>query len=177
MEETQQEEEEAEVEPVEEVRQDELDLSSQQLDQPELTESQPEIPEPIETQEQEPAQTQEDPLQEPEVAAAEPMKDPWASVQAPPSAWEQSSQQMKEPSAPAVPEATKPSAESYAGPPGFNPAVKAAIAPARTNSRAALRYKTDGQAVMLPGSGVGASSLDMKFGSLSFGNPDADEQE
>ena len=171
-------EEEAQSETVEEVKQEEIDLSSQQLDQPEIVESQPEVPEPIEVQEPEPAQTQEDPLQEPEVAAAEPMKDPWASVQAPPSAWEQSSQQVKEPSAPVVPEASKPSTDSYAGPPGFNPAVKAAIAPVRTNSRAALRYKTDKQAVMLPGSGAaGSSNLDMKFGSLSFGNPDADEQE
>jgi hypothetical protein len=145
------------------------------MDQPEIVEDQSEELEPVQIQEPEPAQTQEDPLQEPEVAAAEPMKDPWASVQAPPSAWEQTSQ-VKESSAPAVPEASKPS-DSYAGPPGFNPAVKAAIAPVRTNSRAALRYKTDGQAVMLPGSGAASSSLDMKFGSLNFGNADADEQE
>jgi hypothetical protein len=163
--------------PDEEINQEDVDLAPQQLDQPEVVETEAEVFEPVQSQEPEPAQTQEDPLHEPEVAAAEPMKDPWSSVQAPVSAWEQTTQETQESSAPAVPESTKPVAQtdSYAGPPGFNPAVKAAMAPVRTNSRAALRYKADGQAVMLPN--AGSSGLDMQFGNLNFGNADADEAE
>jgi len=159
-----------------EIKQEDLDVAPQSLDQPEVVASESDVPEAEQIQEPEPVQTQEDLLQEPEVAAAEPMKDPWSSTPAPVSAWEQN----KESAAPAVPEFNKSTAQTdaYAGPPGFNPAIKAAIAPVRTNSRAALRYKTDGQAVMLPT--AAASGLDMQFGNLNFGNPDgaeADETE
>jgi hypothetical protein len=159
------------------VTQEDIDLAPQQLDQPEVVEQEEQVEEPVQQQQDpEPVQTQIDPM-EPEPTAAEPMKDPWSSAQAAPSAWEQPAQQSKEQAAPAVTETSKPAAESYTGPPGFNAAVRATTTPYRTNSRAALRYKADGQAVMLPGSAAGSSSLDMKFGSLNFGNPDADETE
>ncbi|KAK8846580.1 hypothetical protein IAR55_005666 [Kwoniella newhampshirensis] len=77
----------------------------------------------------------------------------------------------------AAPEA----ATTYQGPPGFSsviakaaPGVQAAQQP-RSSSRAAQRYKdAEGQGVVLPPTAGGLSSMEMQFGSLSFGGLNGD---
>lgn len=77
------------------------------------------------------------------------------------------------PSAPLAPEPIT----TYTGPPGFNTvAAKAAAAAAqpRTSSRAGRYKNIDGQGVVLPAMASGMSSMEMQFGSLSFGGQGGD---
>lgn len=86
----------------------------------------------------------------------------------------------KEESKPAQSTAPEP-ATTYQGPPGFNSVVSKA-APGvqqqqpRSSSRAAQRFKdADGQGVVLPPTVAGGlSSIEMQFGSLSFGGLNGD---
>ncbi|WWD21897.1 hypothetical protein CI109_106385 [Kwoniella shandongensis] len=72
-------------------------------------------------------------------------------------------------------------ATTYQGPPGFSsviakaaPGVQVAQQP-RSSSRAAQRYKdAEGQGVVLPPTAGGVSSVEMQFGSLSFGGLNGD---
>ncbi|WVR04267.1 hypothetical protein IAU60_001267 [Kwoniella sp. DSM 27419] len=80
-----------------------------------------------------------------------------------------------------VPAAAPEPVTTYQGPPGFNsvvskaaPGVQAAQQP-RSNSRAAQRYKdAEGQGVVLPPTAGGLASMEMQFGSLSFGGLNGD---
>ena len=76
---------------------------------------------------------------------------------------------------PAIPLAPEP-ITTYTGPPGFNTvAAKATAIPVpRTNSRAGRYKNADGQGVVLPPMARGASSMEMQFGSLSFGGEGGD---
>ena len=85
------------------------------------------------------------------------------------------------PTAP-VPVAPEP-VTTYTGPPGFNPtspaktmaaAVAASSPQVRTNSRAGRYKNADGQGVVLPAMVSGLSSMEMQFGSLSFGTQAGD---
>lgn len=118
----------------------------------------------------EPAQTAEA-VPESEPASAEPTKDAWSSEATTGQIPAAASAQATSPAAAAAAPAAQ--TQTYNGPPGLNPAAKtSAAAPIRTSSRAASRF-TDGQAVVMPGAASSASSLDMQFGSLSFGNASA----
>ncbi|RXK39584.1 hypothetical protein M231_03086 [Tremella mesenterica] len=114
-------------------------------------------------------------LPEETLLAEEEFDDPAiASVGAKPS-WAQSKPQAVESAAPLAPEPVT----TYTVPPGFNALAaktqaQLAIQP-RTNSRSAMRHKTaDDQGVVLPPSLGGLSSMEMQFGSLSFGGMNGD---
>lgn len=65
---------------------------------------------------------------------------------------------------------------TYTGPPGFNtiPAKATAISQVRTNSRAGRFRDADSKGVILPPTASGLSSMEMQFGSLSFGGQGGD---